>query len=119
MQSMIVTLEAMDSLGISFRNPQNQLHKKLVLEAPPQTDYLGSELVDAIYSLWGDPGVQECVSRANEFQLNDSARYYFDSILRIGQPSYMPSDQDVLRSQCLMSEVNDQNEKSGFTALKT
>ncbi|KAG0768190.1 hypothetical protein G6F57_002601 [Rhizopus arrhizus] len=99
MQSMIVTLEAMDSLGISFRNPQNQLHKKLVLEAPPQTDYLGSELVDAIYSLWGDPGVQECVSRANEFQLNDSARYYFDSILRIGQPSYMPSDQDVLRSR--------------------
>lgn len=74
MQSMIVTLEAMESLGISFRNPQSQIHQKLVMEAPPQTDYLGSELVDAIYSLWSDPGVQECVSRANEFQLNDSAR---------------------------------------------
>ncbi|CAO3685113.1 unnamed protein product [Rhizopus stolonifer] len=99
MQSMIVTLEAMDSLGIAFRNPDNEIHKKLVLDAPSQTEYLGNELVDAISSLWDDPGVKNCVSRANEFQLNDSARYYFDSILRIGQASYMPSDQDVLRSR--------------------
>ncbi|KAI9271313.1 G-alpha protein [Sporodiniella umbellata] len=99
MQSMIVTLEAMESLGIEFRNPDNDLHRKLVLDAPPQTDYLGHELVDAIASLWEDPGVQDCVSRANEFQLNDSAKYYFDSILRIGQSGYMPSDQDVLRSR--------------------
>ncbi|KAI8335208.1 G-alpha protein [Blakeslea trispora] len=99
MQSMRVTLEAMDNLGIVFKNPENEMHKRLVLEAPPQIDYLGHELVEAIDSLWDDPGVQECVQRSNEFQLNDSARYYFDSILRIGQQNYMPSDQDVLRSR--------------------
>ncbi|EPB81339.1 guanine nucleotide-binding protein subunit alpha [Mucor circinelloides 1006PhL] len=99
MQSMRVTLEAMSNLGITFDNPENEGHKRLVLEAPPQIDYLGHELVEAIASLWDDQGVQECVQRSNEFQLNDSARYYFDSILRIGQSNYMPSDQDVLRSR--------------------
>lgn len=73
-QSMRVTLEAMDSLGIVFRSYENEAHKRLVLEAPPQIDYLGHELVESIASLWDDPGVQECVLRSNEFQLNDSAR---------------------------------------------
>jgi guanine nucleotide-binding protein subunit alpha len=30
---------------------------------------------------------------------NHLHRSYFDSILRIGQPNYMPSDQDILRSR--------------------
>ncbi|ORY96375.1 G-alpha protein [Syncephalastrum racemosum] len=98
-QSMRVTLEAMQALGVPFHNPENEIHRRLVLEAPPQVDYLGHELVEAIATLWDDEGVRECVDRANEFQLNDSARYYFDSILRIGQPHYIPSDQDVLRSR--------------------
>lgn len=74
MQSMRVTLEAMEGLGVSFTFPENKSHRRLVLEAPPQVDYLGHELVEAIVSLWNDPGVQECVQRSNEFQLNDSAK---------------------------------------------
>lgn len=74
MQSMRVTLEAMENLGISFHDSENEGHKRLVLEAPPQIDYLGHELVIAITSLWDDEGVRECVQRSNEFQLNDSAR---------------------------------------------
>ncbi|KAI9319487.1 G-alpha protein [Dichotomocladium elegans] len=98
-QSMRVTMEAMQDLGLAFRNPENEIHRRLVLEAPPQVDYLSHELVEAIATLWDDSAVKDCVDRANEFQLNDSARYYFDSILRIGQPHYIPSDQDVLRSR--------------------
>lgn len=73
-QSMRVTLEAMQALGVPFHNPENEIHRRLVLEAPPQVDYLGHELVEAIATLWDDEGVRECVDRANEFQLNDSAR---------------------------------------------
>jgi hypothetical protein len=32
-------------------------------------------------------------------RLNDSAGYYFDSIDRIGDPEFVPDDQDVLRSR--------------------
>ena len=37
--------------------------------------------------------------RSNEYQLNDSAIYYFNAIDRISQPSYMPTQQDVLRAR--------------------
>lgn len=29
---------------------------------------------EAIKSLWGDPGIQECYSRKREYQLSDSAK---------------------------------------------
>lgn len=76
-QSMRVTLEAMESLGIAFQQRATTnlaYHKKWVLEAPPQVDELRPELVEAIAALWEDPGVKACVQRSNEFQLNDSAR---------------------------------------------
>ncbi|KAI8068438.1 G-alpha protein [Gongronella butleri] len=99
MQSMRATVEGMDQLGLKFKQPDNEMNKRLVLEAPDQVEELAKELVDAIATLWDDEAVKEAVSRSNEFQLNDSARYYFDAILRIGQPNYIPSDQDVLRSR--------------------
>lgn len=35
---------------------------------------LTNPYVDAIRSLWGDPGIQECYSRKREYQLSDSAK---------------------------------------------
>ena len=37
--------------------------------------------------------MQECFRRSNEYQLNDSAEYFFNSIDRISQPNYVPSEQ--------------------------
>lgn len=74
MQSMRVTMEAMATLNIPFQQPGNEAHRRLIMEAHPQVDYLAHELVEAISSLWDDPGVKDCVDRSNEFQLNDSAR---------------------------------------------
>jgi GTPase SAR1 family protein len=49
--------------------------------------------------LWGDPAIKTAFSRSNEFQLNDSAGYYFDAIDRLVQPDFIPTEQDVLRSR--------------------
>jgi len=62
-------------------------------------DHLPQEVTVAIRSLWSDSGVQEAFSRSREYQLNDSAKYYFDSIDIIAKPDYLPTDQDVLRSR--------------------
>ena len=35
---------------------------------------LEPQYVDAIRSLWNDPGIQECYDRRREYQLNDSAK---------------------------------------------
>ncbi|KAI8336111.1 G-alpha protein [Chlamydoabsidia padenii] len=98
-QSMKVTLEAMTKLGIEFSNPHNNFNARLLMDIPSQLEKLDQDVVDAIACLWEDKGVKSCISRSNEFQLNDSARYYFDSITRIGGQQYVPSDQDVLRSR--------------------
>lgn len=37
--------------------------------------------------------------RRSEFQLNDSAQYYFDAIARLAAPGYTPNDSDILRSR--------------------
>lgn len=73
-QSMRVTLEAMNMLAIPFQNAHNAVHARMVLDTPPQVESLSHELVEAIAALWEDKGVRECVKRSNEFQLNDSAR---------------------------------------------
>ena len=64
----------------------------------------GDETVDAalaahIRALWSDPGVLEAYSNRSEFQLTDSANYFFDCIEEIGADTYIPDEQHVLRSR--------------------
>jgi guanine nucleotide-binding protein subunit alpha len=75
-QSMRVTLEAMDMMGLQFQRSENFGYKLAIMDAPSQIDgtRLESNLADAVYSLWADPATKQCVARANEFQLNDSAK---------------------------------------------
>ncbi|KAJ8100050.1 guanine nucleotide binding protein, alpha subunit [Lipomyces tetrasporus] len=100
-QSMKVIVEAMDSLGIELANPANAKSARLVYDLPNQIegDSLPAEIGPAIGSLWKDAGVQDTYKRGREYQLNDSAKYYFDAIQRIADPYYVPNDQDVLRSR--------------------
>lgn len=58
-----------------------------------------------IKTLWADPGVKATFARSSEFQLNDSAAYYFDSIDRLVAPDYQVSQEDVLRSRTKVSRL--------------
>ncbi|KAI8866872.1 guanine nucleotide-binding protein subunit alpha [Ramicandelaber brevisporus] len=100
-QSMRVILEAMELLGIGLANPNHRVHAAIIMDLPSQieVEFLPVEVAEAIYLLWHDRGVLQCFARSREYQLNDSARYYFDNIRRIARPDYLPSDQDVLRSR--------------------
>ncbi|KAJ7756705.1 guanine nucleotide binding protein, alpha subunit [Mycena metata] len=99
-QSMRAILEAMPQLDIALA-PQNDARRATIMSLPPQieADFLPRDLADAVRGLWRDPGVREAVRRSREFQLNDSAVYYFNSIDRMAAPEYMPTDQDILRSR--------------------
>jgi len=98
---MRVILEAMQNMGISFSRDQSQSYANLVLDLPNQieADVFPSDVAEAVKYLWQDDGVRACFVRSREYQLNDSAGYYFDAIDRISQPDYLPTDQDVLRSR--------------------
>lgn len=57
------------------------------------------QLSSDIQLLWSHPSIQQAYKRSAEFQLNDSAGYYFDRIPTIGQPTYVPTVQDILHSR--------------------
>ncbi|KAH8556852.1 guanine nucleotide binding protein alpha subunit [Umbelopsis sp. PMI_123] len=100
-QSMRVILEAMETMDIDFENPNNREYAAVILDQPPQieSDVMPPDVGNGVKSLWQDRGVRQAFARSNEYQLNDSAQYYFDAIDRISHPQYTPSDQDVLRSR--------------------
>lgn len=95
MHSMLCAMEA---LRIQYKDHGNEAYAKLVKDI----DYemittFDKQYIDAIRSLWLDPGIQECYDRRREYQLTDSAKYYLDSIDRISTPDYLPNLQDILR----------------------
>ncbi|XP_062276020.1 guanine nucleotide-binding protein G(o) subunit alpha-like isoform X2 [Scomber scombrus] len=70
-----------------------------VVSRMEDTEPYSAELLSAMMRLWSDSGIQECFSRAREYQLNDSAQYYLDSLDRIGATDYQPTEQDILRTR--------------------
>ncbi|KAM6972235.1 guanine nucleotide binding protein (G protein) alpha v1 isoform 2-T2 [Aplochiton taeniatus] len=51
----------------------------------------------ALSCLWADQGVRAAAARGYEYELNDSALYFFESMARIVSPDFVPTETDVLR----------------------
>lgn len=99
-QSTKMLMAAMVDLGIHYENFGSEDSTQLVNDLPEQVgaEHYSEPILQAIKTIWADPGVQECYKRAGrDFYLIDSAKYFFDNLDRIGQPNYIPDDQDVLR----------------------
>lgn len=121
-QSLMAIIRAMGTLRIDFADPNKAVsfnfrhfmnfNKNFIIfyeqeaarqffthaSAADEGD-LTQELVSLMKKLWGDSGVQQCFSRSREYQLNDSAAYYLNSLDRISHPNYTPTQQDVLRTR--------------------
>ena len=63
------------------------------------------EIGEKMKLLWKDDGFQKCLEHAVEYQLNESALYYFQRMDEILSTSYIPTDQDVLQSRVQSTEV--------------
>jgi len=118
-QSMRAILEAMPQLDITL-SPQNDARRAVVLALPIQIEgeVLPRDVTDAIRGLWRDGGVREAVRRSREFQLNDSAVYYFNAIDRMAAPGYLPTDQDILRSRVKTTGITETTFKVGELTYK-
>lgn len=105
-QSLIAIIKGMNKLGISLDDPTKMDAVQYFVEAVISAEKtenkmpdMSSQLARAMQSLWGDKGVKRCFLRSNEYQLNDSAGYFLDSLPRISAPDYVPTQQDVLRTR--------------------
>ncbi|XP_067221749.1 guanine nucleotide-binding protein G(o) subunit alpha-like [Chanodichthys erythropterus] len=98
--SMKFVLHGMGMLRINLSNKKNKSHARAILSCEccmGEDMELLPFVAHAFCRLWGDLGVRAAVARGHEFQLNDSALYFFESISRIIAPNYIPSETDVLR----------------------
>ncbi|KDE04661.1 hypothetical protein MVLG_04885 [Microbotryum lychnidis-dioicae p1A1 Lamole] len=89
--SFDLPLELQESSSVILQLDQDDVHW--------QDGDLYPSVARAIETLWSHPAVQRVVALGPEYQLNDSAPYFFDAIGRIGRRGYVPSDQDILRTR--------------------
>ncbi|GFZ43926.1 Guanine nucleotide-binding protein subunit alpha [Saitozyma sp. JCM 24511] len=118
-QSMRVLLDGVALMEIQI-DPSNQPRWAAIMAAPPQIEgeFMPPTLADAVLGLWQDPGVRRAFARRNELQLNDSAPYYFDAIKRIAEPTYMPTDQDILRARVKTTGITETHFRIGELTYK-
>jgi guanine nucleotide-binding protein G(o) subunit alpha len=101
-QSLATIIRAMETLNVPFGESSRERDAGMVLDKISRmadTEPFEPELLEAMKRLWNDAGVQTCFNRSNEYQLNDSAKYFLDKLDEIGQSSYLPSTQDILRTR--------------------
>jgi hypothetical protein len=58
-----------------------------------------------IKKIWETPAVQDAVEKKAEFQLNDSAQFFFENLERISTPNYVPEYSDILRARQMTTGV--------------
>lgn len=101
-QSMKYVLNGMGLLRINLENPKNKYHAQTILACQRCYDSsrrMQPNVAAALRSLWTDKGVRLCVSKGYEYELNDSAIYYFENMERLCSEKYNPNPSDVLRAR--------------------
>lgn len=66
---------------------------------------IDEELAQKIHAAWNDTGVQDTWLHRSHFQVQDSLEYFVENIERIGQPDFLPNNQDILRSRVRTSGI--------------
>uniref|UniRef100_A0AAY5JZK0 Guanine nucleotide binding protein (G protein), alpha 15 (Gq class), tandem duplicate 3 n=2 Tax=Esox lucius TaxID=8010 RepID=A0AAY5JZK0_ESOLU len=99
---------AMTTLRLTYAYPDNEVYARCIQEVDTvQVTQLERGYVDAIRSLWADPGLRICYNRRSEYQLLDSTEYYMTNLDRISAPDYIPTAQDVLRVRFPTTGIHD------------
>src|SRR5271155_2840746 len=63
-------------------------------------DPLDPQIFQAIEAVWRDNSTPRLFAEhQSEFYLMDSAEYFFDNCIRISDPEYLPTNDDILRAR--------------------
>lgn len=115
LQSMKVLIAASSKLNIPIEIPENRVRAERVMLV---SDALGGEDAEASYnaslgkdisSLWKDTGIKTVYAKRSQFQINDSAEYFFANVERLFLPNYSPSVKDVLHSRVKTTGITEMN----------
>eukprot|EP01095_Lingulamoeba_sp_RSL-Kostka_P015521 TRINITY_DN716_c0_g1_i1.p1 TRINITY_DN716_c0_g1~~TRINITY_DN716_c0_g1_i1.p1 ORF type:complete len:351 (-),score=127.78 TRINITY_DN716_c0_g1_i1:215-1267(-) len=105
---MKVLITAAEKLGYDYENDDNLPRAEKLIGLQSGGDDWSEEVANDIKNLWTDEAVQKAYSkRDKEFQLNDSASYFFENLDRFANPSYVPNEQDVLRARVRSTGIDE------------
>ncbi|CAB3402135.1 unnamed protein product [Caenorhabditis bovis] len=98
LQSFYTLIRAMKYLNVEYDSEENRVvaDKLFNYRVSGDEDELPADLVKIIMTVWEDSGIY---FRSREYQLNDSAPYYFKEMKRILDKDYIPTIDDVLRAR--------------------
>ncbi|XP_029954274.1 guanine nucleotide-binding protein subunit alpha-13 [Salarias fasciatus] len=100
-----VLVDAREKLHIAWGDPDNQKHGDSLMAFDTRSAKMASGQLEtplflrylpAIKALWADSGIQNAYDRRREFQLGESVKYFLDDLDKLGEPDYLPSQQDIL-----------------------
>ncbi|XP_029932964.1 guanine nucleotide-binding protein subunit alpha-13-like [Myripristis murdjan] len=100
-----VLVDAREKLHIPWGCPDNQEHGDSLMAFDTRSAMMAGGQVEtsvflqylpSIKALWADSGIQNAYDRRREFQLGESVKYFLDNVDKLGEPSYLPSQQDIL-----------------------
>eukprot|EP00002_Diphylleia_rotans_P006468 TRINITY_DN1582_c0_g1_i1.p1 TRINITY_DN1582_c0_g1~~TRINITY_DN1582_c0_g1_i1.p1 ORF type:complete len:356 (-),score=98.19 TRINITY_DN1582_c0_g1_i1:856-1923(-) len=103
MQSLIAGAE---KLGITIQNEETMENIALVKPLTGKSDF-NAAIGAIIKQIWADQDIQKAFESRNQFQLIDSAAYYFENVERIAAADYAPIEQDILRSRVATTGVTE------------
>ncbi|CAJ0589942.1 unnamed protein product [Cylicocyclus nassatus] len=93
-------IKAMQQYQIKYSNPERQVDAMVIQDVIKQgreSEPFTPELAVAIKKLWGDRAVQQIYEEKRlECHLHESTRFFLDSVDRISNVNYKPTDQDIL-----------------------
>lgn len=100
MKTLITQSQRLAEEGDSSAAIDESLHpvSEAVLDLS-QSDPIDEKIADNLKQLWADPGIKHTYDLRATFQLTDSAAYFFDRLDVINDATYIPTEQDVLRSR--------------------
>jgi len=99
------TSEGRTDCGISS---DNQIHRDTVMNTKRDA-MIGTKLADAIKHLWSDPGIQHTYELRSNYQLAESASYFFERIDAFAKLGFVPTKQDILRARIRTTGITETN----------
>eukprot|EP01120_Amphizonella_sp_Union-15-10_P000430 TRINITY_DN10427_c0_g1_i1.p1 TRINITY_DN10427_c0_g1~~TRINITY_DN10427_c0_g1_i1.p1 ORF type:complete len:354 (-),score=55.58 TRINITY_DN10427_c0_g1_i1:15-1076(-) len=94
-ESVISILTAAKKFGNKLSRA-NREFAELLLKSSVE---ISPDTTKSFVQLFNDPNFEKTLVRGSEYQLLDSASYFFEHVQRITGKDYLPTDQDILRSR--------------------
>ncbi|SCV02331.1 LANO_0F16820g1_1 [Lachancea nothofagi CBS 11611] len=98
---------------------ENGTNPALVRQQSNSRPVSSQQIAVAIQKLWEqDRGIRQCFARSNEFQLESSAKYYFENIHKFATPGYVCSDEDILKGRIKTTGITETSFNIGSSNFK-